>query len=1080
MKKELISIGIIACITASSLSGFAADISDFSDIPNNWAYDAVVYALNNGILKGDDNQVFPDRLLTRAELAAIINRSLGFSEKAEISAYADVSKDAWYYDDMATAVKANIFRGYDNRLTPESAVTREEVFTVIARAYNLNSTNGELPQFDDVESISDWAKDSVVALWEKEYINGDNNSIRPKDNITRAELAQILYNISKTPNHNEQVPETVAPTEQTAQSTVTPTATPTATPKVSSGGGGGGSSRSSFSLDSASTLNINGTVYYYAELPKTMNNYRFTLGGKTVTPTAVNAENTIVKYTSDVNLNTKRYAKTNLTYGEYWYTETSDGYTGELTTSFTKNATTKTIPDTYTAIQSGDDAYGATGADTDAGMYDAVSRATVGYGLGRLSFTQTVIAKTSSGETEQFKSDIIEENGSYKVVRPEDAKDKFGYDGTSNRGSNGEFKAVGFEDTVIAVSDDMAVNAEILKNIDGYKEQAQAVSDIISKLEFDSELNDGNVYDYKELCANGLYGKRNVNNSAKVKDIGSISEANTTENNTFTVNTKYGKRFGDVVFLIYFDDYKNMKEDTPDYSNINNDAAVEGRVGEFKNYVYNITKAKIEYLGEDGTSTPVIVGTKFGSDFWISPNHGPVVEVAVSKSYDRFKKLGNGKYRVTLMSDGYKDVVMETSASFDIEDPLKMQGDDDDVDEIIDGTDLVLKYDIVNQKYVDTLVAAGENNNITLTTGSGRNTVTVASIPKIAESDGVLTVTFADVKDKLTKDTQYAVNFPTFDYNDPDKLGMAASVHYAPAEEPENENYINSITSIVVDGSEVLSDTVFAKDVVNEDGSINLSNTSVFENAENDAYLVTITAEGFETKVELVGDTTLKNWKGNWENWQKFIFADESFNEKYPYLDKSWKLAYDAYIAAFEAAGMGEQMKKLYPNVEALKNYWNAMTYTVTDENSIPVAEILVSEKDKGYVLSWKDENGEIIAEDSYTMTGKMKNGLEGAIMYIFTADNLKGDSAFKYFVTMCPGMEGTEETPIASHYHFQFGSSLDNLLNNGELYNGTEKNIKNKTWYATMINEDESALAKYNVILGMHRADKWTELPTE
>lgn len=30
------------------------------------------------------------------------------------------------------------------------------------------------------------------------------------------------------------------------------------------------------------------------------------------------------------------------------------------------------------------------------------------------------------------------------------------------------------------------------------------------------------------------------------------------------------------------------------------------------------------------------------------------------------------------------------------------------------------------------------------------------------------------------------------------------------------------------------------------------------------------------------------------------------------------------------------------------------------------------------------------------------------------------------------------------------------------------------------MINKDESALAKYNVILGMHRAAKWSEIPTD
>ena len=137
-----------------------------------------------------------------------------------------------------------------------------------------------------------------------------------------------------------------------------------------------------------------------------------------------------------------------------------------------------------------------------------------------------------------------------------------------------------------------------------------------------------------------------------------------------------------------------MKADDPAHKNINTDEAVAGKVGEFKDYIYNVQGAKIEYLGEDGTATPVVAGAKFASDLWISPNHGPVVEVAVTNSYDRFKAFGNGKYRITLVADGYKDVVLESSARFDIDSPLKMQGDDDDVNEITNGTDLVLNYDI--------------------------------------------------------------------------------------------------------------------------------------------------------------------------------------------------------------------------------------------------------------------------------------------------------------------------------------------------------------------------------------------------
>lgn len=160
--------------------------------------------------------------------------------------------------------------------------------------------------------------------------------------------------------------------------------------------------------------------------------------------------------------------------------------------------------------------------------------------------------------------------------------------------------------------------------------------------------------------------------------------------------------------------------------------------------------------------------------------------------------------------------------------------------------------------------------------------------------------------------------------------------------------------------------------------------------------------------------------------------------------------------------------------MEALKNYW----YSMTDTKGIDSLTVKLSE-DGSYILSWLNNAGEVTASDSYTMTGKIAKGLEGAVMYVFTADTLDETSGCKYFVTMDPGMEGDSTAPIAAHYHFQFGSSLNDLLKNGERYNGTENNMKDSKWYATMIDEEASALSKYNVILGMHRADKWSKLPS-
>lgn len=281
------------------------------------------------------------------------------------------------------------------------------------------------------------------------------------------------------------------------------------------------------------------------------------------------------------------------------------------------------------------------------------------------------------------------------------------------------------------------------------------------------------------------------------------------------------------------------------------------------------------------------------------------------------------------------------------------------------------------------------------------------------------------------------------------------------------------LTTVIIDGTDV-TDKVDLDALKGEDGAydfskLDLTNTGLFPDGAAGAYLVTI---GTETR--LVGDTTLKNWSGSWETWQKYIYPDAGTQAKFPYLEEVWQKAYDSYIAAFVAAGIPEaQIKAMFPDVASLKAYW----YSMTGTNG--VAAISVTGDDaSGYALSWLDDSGNTLASDSYTMTGKVLKGLEGAKMYVFTADTLPDNSEYKYLVTMLPDMEGDAATPIATHYHFQFGSSLETLLKNGETYNTVEANIQNTKWYATMINANASVLSKYNVILGMHRAEKWSELP--
>ena len=202
-KKRILSFTLATCMVASSMTAVvgASSVDQFTDFPDNWSTQALTAAVNNGLLHGyEDNTIRSAGLLTRAEMATIMNNAFGSVIKADISEYKDVSPDAWYYEEIAKGVNMRTFMGAGGGyMYPNNTITREETFAVIARALVLSSDDtASLDKFVDKDSISSWAVSSVAALAERGYVNGDENlRLTPKNSITRAEFAVLMDNIFK-------------------------------------------------------------------------------------------------------------------------------------------------------------------------------------------------------------------------------------------------------------------------------------------------------------------------------------------------------------------------------------------------------------------------------------------------------------------------------------------------------------------------------------------------------------------------------------------------------------------------------------------------------------------------------------------------------------------------------------------------------------------------------------------------------------------------------------------------------------------------------------------------------------------
>ena len=145
----------------------------------------------------------PDRSITRAEFSAIIVRALGLAPGKGATEFTDVSSSAWYAGYVETAYAYGLITGYDaETFGPDDCITREQAMTMIARAMKITELSAELTAdintFNDASEISSYAQEGVTACVSAGVVNGrDKNTIAPKAEITRAEIAVIVQRLLK-------------------------------------------------------------------------------------------------------------------------------------------------------------------------------------------------------------------------------------------------------------------------------------------------------------------------------------------------------------------------------------------------------------------------------------------------------------------------------------------------------------------------------------------------------------------------------------------------------------------------------------------------------------------------------------------------------------------------------------------------------------------------------------------------------------------------------------------------------------------------------------------------------------------
>ena len=182
----------------------------FEDIKNS-AYKLQIEALaSRGIINGKTEKAYdPGSTMTRAEFATIITRGLGLPMKNK-AVFNDVKSSDWFYSYVSTAYSYGIINGVSKtQFNPNGTITREEAATMVARAASLcghdtslttNEIRNILAGFSDYVKASDWSRESLAFCYSVGILDDSVLKINPKETVTRAEIAFMLYNMLNISN----------------------------------------------------------------------------------------------------------------------------------------------------------------------------------------------------------------------------------------------------------------------------------------------------------------------------------------------------------------------------------------------------------------------------------------------------------------------------------------------------------------------------------------------------------------------------------------------------------------------------------------------------------------------------------------------------------------------------------------------------------------------------------------------------------------------------------------------------------------------------------------------------------------
>ena len=174
--------------------------SSFVDVPSGSYYeDAVDWAVANGITTGTDAAHFsPDGICTRAQAVTFLWRAAGRpAPESRTMPFTDVPADSYYYDAVLWAVENGITKGTSSTtFSPDNTCTRAQIVTFLWRSEQSPAAGSSNP-FTDVSADVYYADAVLWAVKEAITTGTTRTTFSPDAECTRAQIVTFLWRCKK-------------------------------------------------------------------------------------------------------------------------------------------------------------------------------------------------------------------------------------------------------------------------------------------------------------------------------------------------------------------------------------------------------------------------------------------------------------------------------------------------------------------------------------------------------------------------------------------------------------------------------------------------------------------------------------------------------------------------------------------------------------------------------------------------------------------------------------------------------------------------------------------------------------------